>query len=112
MNTRKAKRKLLKKTRKQRQKGGECPPGMPPKVCEKHLQRLKQRGLTPEQKGNIKRMAHYLNFKRQSNNEKQKRLQNSWEKYKLSRYSLSSSDSDNIGDENEEVHTFDPNTNI
>ena len=105
------------KTRKVKQgrgkrkiRGGACPAGMPPRVCETWKKKHERPHLPHELQRNIKQMAHYLNFKRKPLNERTKLLKKAWNNYIESRQSISSGQSNNLNNENlNNVHDFSEN---
>ncbi len=95
----------MKRTRKLR--GGACPTGMPPKVCNSWMKKHERRRLPHELQRNIKQMAHYLDFKRKPLEERIKILKGAWNEYVSSRQSLSSGQSNTLENKNvENLHTF------
>lgn len=93
-------RKVQRKTRKHR--GGACPPGMPPRVCVKFLEKQQRRVMNPEMKAAIRQYAKYMNWKRLSENERIKRQKAYWNSYVADRKSLTSGQSNDLQESNVE----------
>jgi hypothetical protein len=92
-----------------------CPPGMPPKVCERMLakQQAKRPAMPAELRSNIRGAAKYFDFKRQPLEQRTKQLQNAWSGYVNSRRAIGSKSGNNDDDldDGDNVHAFN-NSNL
>ena len=97
---------------KHKHRGGvDCPPGMPPSVCKKYLERMSRKRLNSNIQRNIRQAAYWRNFRKLPENERITRQKTYWNRYKSSRSNLRSNNSNNnINIQN--IHTFNANKNL
>jgi hypothetical protein len=91
--------------------GVNCPPGMPPRVCEKYKERMSRKRLDSNTQRNIRQAAYWHNFRKLPENERISRQKAYWNKYRSSRSSLKSNNkNNNINTIN--LHVFDETKNV